>query len=102
MTNRSHRFWGTATAALAALLLMLATVPKGRAAASDDESKVQRGFAIAPVKLNLAGKNRALVGLGSYLINGAGDCNGCHAGPAGEFVDGGNPFMGQPKVINQA
>jgi hypothetical protein len=104
ITHRTHGLRGTATAMLAALVLMLATVPKARAAAGDDdnESKIQRGFAIAPVKLNLTGKNRALVGLGSYLVNAAGDCNGCHAGPAGEYADGGNPFQGQPKVVNKA
>ena len=31
-----------------------------------EESRIQRGFAIAPVHLNLEGKNRALVGLGSF------------------------------------
>lgn len=92
------------TAMLAALALMLAAAPKGNAAppVGDDESKVQRGFAIAPVDLDLSGKNRALVGLGSYVVNAIGDCNGCHAGPAGEYADGGNPFLGQPKVVNKA
>jgi len=47
--------------------------------------------------------NRALVGLGSYIVNGQGDCNGCHnAGPATEFLPGGNPFFGQPEKINPA
>jgi hypothetical protein len=69
---------------------------------SDDESRIQQGFEIAPVPLNLNGKNRALVGLGSYLVNAVGDCNGCHAGPSGEFAAGGDPFQGQPKVVNQA
>ncbi len=104
MTMTRHGFWGTATAMLAALVLMLATAPKGRAASADgdEESRIQRGFAITPVKLNLTGKNRALVGLGSYLVNAVGDCNGCHAGPTGGFADGGNPFLGQPKVVNKA
>jgi hypothetical protein len=39
---------------------------------SNEESQIQQGFAIAPVPLNLAGKNRALVGLGSYLVNAIG------------------------------
>ena len=47
-------------------------------AADDDESKIQQGFAIAPVPLNLAGKDPALVGLGSYIVNAQADCNGCH------------------------
>ncbi len=70
----------------------------------DRNSRIERGFDIAPVLLNLAGKNRALVGLGSYLVNAVGDCNGCHnPGPgANEFSPGGNPFFGQPKNINPA
>jgi hypothetical protein len=32
------------------------------------ESKIRLGFAIAPVPLNLIGKDRALVGLGSYIV----------------------------------
>ena len=63
--------------------------------------KNQRGFQIAPVPLNLEGKNRALVGLGSYLVNAVGDCNGCHAGPSGEDAPGGDPFHGEPKQVNQ-
>ena len=65
------------------------------------ESQVQRGFEISPpgVKLNLAGKNRDLVGLGSYIVNTTG-CNDCHTHPS--YAPGGNPFMGQPEVINAA
>jgi hypothetical protein len=79
-----------------------------RVLAGDDEqtgseSKIQRGFDIAPVPLNLAGKNRSLVGLGSYLVNGDGDCDGCHsAGPQTQFLPGGNPYFGQPEQINPA
>ena len=73
-----------------------------------EESRVQRGFDIAPVHLNLEGKNRALVGLGSYIVNAVGDCNGCHsAGPPSEFANGGNPYFLSPpfsgkEQINQA
>lgn len=72
------------------------------------ESLIQRGFDVAPVPLNLEGKNRALVGLGSYIVNVVGDCNGCHsAGPATEFASGGNPYFRSPiftgtKVVNTA
>jgi len=67
------------------------------------DSRVRRGFEIAPVPLNLAGKDRALVGLGSYLVNATADCNGCHTASAQvEFAPGGNPFFGQPKVVNQS
>jgi hypothetical protein len=71
----------------------------------DDDKKdprIEQGFDIAPVELHFNRKNRDLVGLGSYLVNAVGDCNGCHAGPSGEFAPGGNPFLGEPKVINQA
>lgn len=66
-----------------------------------DEVRIRRGLEIAPVHLNLEDKNRNLVGLGSYLVNAVGDCNGCHsAGPKTEFAPGGNPYMGQSTVIN--
>lgn len=75
----------------------------------DDGSKanarIKIGFAIAPVPLNLAGKNRALVGLGSYLVNAVADCNGCHtAAPPLEYAAGGNPYFkgNPPTVVNQA
>lgn len=77
----------------------------GRADSDDGEaSKIQIGFAIAPVHLNLHGKNRSLVGLGSYIVNAQGDCNGCHsAGPDSEFLFGGIPYFGQrPTQINPA
>jgi hypothetical protein len=75
-----------------------------RADAGDsEESKIQIGFAIAPVPLNLNNKNRALVGLGSYIVNAQVGCNLCHSqGPPTEFVPGNNPFFGQPETINQA
>jgi len=60
-------------------------------------STIQRGFEIAPVPLNLKGKNRALVGLGSYIVN-TGGCNDCHTNPA--YAPGGDPFQGQPEQIN--
>jgi hypothetical protein len=70
---------------------------------NDDESKIQQGLNIAPVQLNLKGKNRALVGLGSYIVNAVNGCNGCHsAGPATEFAAGGNPYFGQVQVVNTA
>jgi hypothetical protein len=67
-----------------------------------DEARIHRGFEIAPVPLNLAGKSRGLVGLGSYIVNAQADCDGCHsAGPPTEFAKGGNPYFGQkPTVIN--
>jgi hypothetical protein len=69
-----------------------------------DDARVKIGFQIAPVALNLSGKNRELVGLGSYLVNGVAACNDCHsAGPQTAYALGGNPyFKGNPaQVINQ-
>lgn len=100
------RFLKTAAvgAAFAAILLAGMTSSLKRVGARDDEtgdqreeSRVRRGFEIAPVPLNLEGKNRALVGLGSYIVNAVGDCNGCHsAGPRTEFANGGNPYLRFP------
>jgi hypothetical protein len=67
---------------------------------SSDESKVKRGFEIAPVPLNLDGRNRALVGLGSYIVNAQAGCNDCHTWP--NYVDGGDPYRGEPKMVNAA
>jgi len=96
-------------AALAVVVLggLVISSQRGQAVANeghDEESKIEIGFAIAPVPLNLEGKNRELVGLGSYIVNAQADCNGCHsAGPATEFAPGGNPYFGQqPTVINPA
>ena len=76
---------------------------QGQSHHEDHDSRIELGIEIAPVPLNLAGKDRALVGLGSYFVNATADCNGCHsAGPQTQFVPGGNPFFGQPARINPA
>ena len=92
---------------ITAISLLAALGPAYRALAADsddDEARVRAGFQIAPVPLNLAGKNRVLVGLGSYLVNGASGCWDCHsAGPETTYAPGGNPYFkgNPPKVINQ-
>jgi hypothetical protein len=59
--------------------------------------KIQQGFAIAPVPLNLVGKDPALVGLGSYIVNAQADCNGCHTlNPQVEYTPTGNPYLLSP------
>jgi hypothetical protein len=81
MTHRKHwKILAIAAVILASCTAALTHSTTGKAAAGgdDSESRIQKGFASAPVNLNLTGKNRALVGLGSYLVNTAGDCNGCH------------------------
>jgi hypothetical protein len=70
------------------------------AATSPDDARIRIGFKIAPVKLNLRGKNRAQVGLGSYIVNAQAGCSDCHTYPS--FAAGGDPFFGQPEVINTA
>ena len=77
---------------------MLIRSPRVHADDNDQQAKIRIGFQIAPVKLNLAGKDPALVGLGSYLVNTANDCNACHniGGPPNfEYFPGGNPYFGQ-------
>jgi hypothetical protein len=65
-----------------------------------EQSRIQRGFSIAPVPLKLRGRNRALVGLGSYIVNAQAACNDCHTNPP--YQNGGDPFQGQPEKINTA
>jgi hypothetical protein len=67
--------------------------------------RVLQGLAISPVPLNLTGKDINLVGVGSYLVNTAGDCNGCHSsGVAPTFVypylPGRNPYFNQPQSVD--
>jgi len=70
------------------------------------DPRAQQGLDIAPVPLDLHGRNKNLVGLGSYLVNAVGGCNDCHTWnpnipPAGSsYAQGGNPFLGQPKKID--
>jgi hypothetical protein len=79
--------------ALGATLLNVSASAQG-----GGESQIQRGLELSPVPLSLKGKNRALVGLGSYIVNAQGGCNDCHTNPS--YAEGGDPFLGQPKVLN--
>jgi hypothetical protein len=58
---------------------------------ADDEERIAEGFAIAPVGLNLTGLDIKKVGIGSYWMNSAGNCSGCHAGTGGQYTANGNP-----------
>lgn len=95
--------------AVAAFAVVMSLIPtsaqsqsKAKAAGNDDisESVIKRGFEIVPegLQLNLRGKNRALVGLGSYNVNAQGGCNDCHTNPP--YAPGGDPFAGEPEQIN--
>jgi len=59
---------------------------------SSNSSRVKKGLKISPVPLDLQGKNRALAGLGSYLVNAVSECNDCHTCPT--YAPGHNPFDG--------
>ena len=88
-----------------AVVFAAMSIKAPRASANDDDtsSKIKIGYAIAPVPLNLAGKNRALVGLGSYIVNAQGDCNGCHTSggpPNFNYAAGGNPYFKQPAKVD--
>jgi hypothetical protein len=78
--------------------IMLMSNPPLRGQSDDQklQSEIQIGYAIAPVPLNLQGKNRALVGLGSYIVNAQGDCNSCHTCPSYDP----SPYQGHPAGHN--
>lgn len=92
---------GAAFAAILVLGLLIGSSPglagndKYKSDGYGEDSKISIGFAVAPVPLNLAGKDHDLVGLGSYIVNVQADCNGCHTlSPATEYT--GNPFLFEP------
>lgn len=89
----------TGVTALAALALSPAVSAEDEHGEGYRDSLIKRGFQIVPtgVYLNLHGKRRDLVGLGSYIVNTTG-CNDCHTQPA--YVPGGDPFRGQAELIN--
>src|SRR6476659_1445268 len=90
----------SATAVLLATLVVVRPV-KGDDNQGGDESRIRQGIAAYPFPLNVNGKDRALVALGSYFVNVAGDCNGCHTSDqANPYLPGGNPFLGQPQRID--
>ena len=69
----------------------------GKGNGADEGSQIQIGFAIAPVTLNMIGKNHDLVGLGSFIVNAQADCNGCHTNnPGTEYTATGNPYLFAP------
>jgi hypothetical protein len=83
--------------------VLTATTLQGTAARADEISQILRGYEIISeifpkgTKLNFAGKDWALVGLGSYLVNSTG-CNDCHTHP--NWAANHNPYMGQTKQID--
>ena len=105
MTSRSipRLLFAAATSLAIIFAAMSIKAPRTNADDDDTNSKIKIGFAIAPVPLNLAGRNKALVGYGSYLVNAVGDCNGCHTAggpPNFNYAAGGNPYFNQPPVVD--
>src|SRR5205814_4632104 len=87
---------GACSATILAIVVLVGPLAHAAKDKDDDsdESRIRRGFESAPVPLNLAHKNRALVGLGSYIVNVVSECNGCHsAGPATQFATGHSPYF---------
>jgi cytochrome c553 len=95
-----------ATCAAVVLVAMVSSTTRVKAMNQDEgkeDWRVRRGFEIAPVPLNLKGKDLRAVGLGSYLVNAVASCNDCHsAGPQSQYLPGYNPFFGQPAKTNPA
>jgi len=103
-SKRSYSLAALASLSVAALLSCWLAAPAKADYDDDDgtEAKIRKGLAVAPVPLDLTRRNIRLVGLGSYIVNVQSGCNDCHsAGPATQFVQGGNPYFGQhPAVVN--
>jgi hypothetical protein len=82
--------------------IILALSDLSRAKAESEESLARIGLKVSPVPLNMAGKDPALVGYGSYIVNVQANCNSCHsAGIITLYAPGGNPYFGQlPAITN--
>src|SRR5690242_2445776 len=106
MRNRSFAA-GVISLGVSLILVGATTVTSIAATPTNEESTIQIGLDIAPVPLNLTGKNRALVGRGSYLVNAVSGCNDCHTWRptntppnfGSNYEAGGDPFVGQPEQI---
>jgi hypothetical protein len=104
--KRHARTWGALTALVViALAGLMIRAPRVRANddvenhdRDRDDPRIERGFKVAPVRLNLEGKDRKLVGLGSYLVNTVAACDDCHS--ISEYAAGRNPYFGQKKKID--
>jgi hypothetical protein len=85
-------------ASLAALVATRLASVKVHADEEDShENLVAIGLRIAPSFINKEGKDLDLVGLGSFIVNGQADCNGCHTSdPANEYLPNNNPYFLPP------
>ena len=95
MRNKIVAMLAVSTGLLTATFISYAGDPSD---GTSNATRARIGYEIAPVALNLRGRNRELVGLGSYIVNAQGGCSDCHTHPS--FMPGGDPFSGEPEVIN--
>jgi hypothetical protein len=99
MTKRVLRFAFPLAAATVIATLALSSPAGNRSGAPKGPgSEIQRGIDLAPVHLNLEGKNPAMVALGSYIVNAQGGCNDCHTCPP--YAEGHDHFAGQAGQVN--
>jgi hypothetical protein len=94
------------TAFVAVIALGISVAPSRGIAANDnngsqdEKQMIQIGLAVAissGIQLNMVGKDPDMVGLGSFMVNVGGDCNGCHtADPSVQYTAPGNPYLLMP------
>ena len=79
--------------------------PSGRSVlAVPLDARAAAGMKIAPVELNPKEIDLGVIGLGSYLVNGASGCVDCHSCPtyaAGQSNVGGTTWYGQVKATQE-
>jgi len=90
-----------AAVSVAGMIAFVSTQLGSRTVHADEQDSnknlVAIGLRIAPTFLKTEGKDRDLVGLGSFIVNAQVDCNGCHGSdPANEYVPGHNPYLLAP------
>jgi hypothetical protein len=103
MEMQNHRPFVQATAP-SLIFFWLPLAAYAQSPSGEEQEVVQTGFRIAPVRLNLEGRDRTLVGLGSYLVNAVARCDECHTNaqpPNFNYSVGANPFFGErPEKID--
>ena len=92
MSQRTLRIALTFAAVAVVATIAFSAPRKSNSAASSGGSELQRGIDIAPVHLDLRGKNPQLVARGSYIVNAQGGCNDCHTCPP--YTEEHDPFTG--------
>ncbi|HLX36320.1 MAG TPA: hypothetical protein VKR29_00915 [Candidatus Binataceae bacterium] len=63
-----------------------------------DATDVDKELKLSPVEPKFDPKDRVAVARGSYLVNAAGGCVGCHTMPT--YAPGGDPFKGEEEKLN--